>query len=263
MVVIIARVPAAEKSAFPSQPPNVRWTAARDTPFFIPDLIPLCVVSYEEAKAEPGLRQEYLDGWLEDNPCKAVPKILYLPNVKRKDIPPPYDTDKLIKRIWKSKNGGVEAEFSKPRGFVLYIPEIYGKMFPHPVFATQFLFDRPNGYPDMTTRNYSESLLHHETIHSKDAMYGMKVGRSVVIDYSNIDDLTPDVFHNAGEVRANLAEFVRHMGMGNSLEGTWSKIEAQNYAYDMRDSVDKENSLDLIVSKVQSRILDRTIARCE
>jgi len=175
-------------------------------------------ISYLEAKANPELRQPYLDSIMLQCP-ESVEALVYGPNEKKLDE----YKELLTEEGHFNRNQIGEEKLSKNPTFfgVVYSPSILGSGRKHPIFVSDAGFDSTQDEPEILNL-----MLDHEAFHASDLMYGIRM-QDCLINYDNVGELREGVIMNLLEIRAykNQLGMVEERGIEDKSFENWISFE--------------------------------------
>jgi hypothetical protein len=157
-------------------------------------IITLQQITFEQAKADESVRQQYLDQILLQCP-ESVERIIYDPRSKKLN-------EKIHNSIRETYPDSItrERELSKniinPGAAVIFFNSWLGLGKKHPIFVSDpcFTIALHEGY-------ILNMLVDHEAVHAKQMMHGINIG-AITINKDNLDLMRESTIYNITEVLA-------------------------------------------------------------
>lgn len=197
------------------------------------------IITYAQAR-EAGCKQGYLDGLLRLCP-ESVQALVYDPDWAHRNA----HMESLAAENYLDKD---EVEKVKPMMedayfIVTFPPSLVGVKRKHPIFVSDGGFNKMK-----TEQHFLSSLLDHEAYHTDDLMYGIRLRNGVIIDYTNIDELTPKTVINIREVTAyrNQLQQIRNRELNDPYFIEWLKWQLRLHM-DALSAINPNTELERIV----------------
>lgn len=197
--------------------------------------------SFLEAKSNPELRQPYLDSIMSQCP-ESVEALVYDPEFTHRFS----YADSLVVE---GHLDGAELEREKPLMQITYFMVVYspsrlglgGKI---PIFISNSGFDKMKDEP-----YFLNCVLDHEAVHTDDVMYGLRLHDGILIDHTNVDQLSPNTIIGLREIRAyrNQLNMLGKRGIKNSIFRDWITCNIDTYGKSLNSVVPK--------SELEKRVL--------
>jgi len=184
------------------------------------------MIIFEQALTNHSKKQAYLD---QIPTHESVEALVYDPQWEQRIE---YE-EKLI------KEGIVPPEIRETRQFiskayfiVLFSPKILGAGGSHPIFVSNYGFEKMQTEP-----NFLSAVLDHEAYHTDELMNGMQIPNGV-IDYQNIDQVNPQIVMNLREFNAgqNQLEHLAERGCGRRFR-EWIEMGTQAHERNLRQII--------------------------
>lgn len=173
------------------------------------------MLTYPEAQANNEFKQIYLDKIMHSCP-ESVQELVYDPDWKLREA----HEDKLIAEGHLEKSELENARLCSKGAYflVVFSPSLLGLGRKHPIFVSD------NGFNKMKSEShFLSSVLDHEALHTNDLMHGMKLPNNILIDHSNIGELSPQTVINAREAIAyrNQLRNLKNRGVDDEYFKEW------------------------------------------
>ena len=153
------------------------------------------LITYEAARSEKELRAPYLDQ-LKAMCGPSVSDLFYDPDAERLFA----YTDELAEKgyLEKEKLEASRKKFKSPYFLVLFSPSLLGTKIAHPIFTFDSAFEKL-----IEEKYFLNSLLDHEGEHTDQLMHGFRLPNGLVLDYSNVAQVSDPLVIGLREILAN------------------------------------------------------------
>ena len=156
-------------------------------------------ITYAQTR-DKRLRQKYLDSLMPLFP-EPVQSLVYDPDWSNMYI----HMDNLVSEGYLDKERVEKLKKlpSKAIFLVIFSPDLFGINRQHPIFVSE------NGFNQISEEHFMNCLFDHEVYHVSDLVNGIKLGKGITINHTNVKLLTEKTIINLREYRANKNQLQR------------------------------------------------------